>query len=145
MTRYFLGVDVGGTFTDVVVFDGRSIRGHKVPTSYPSRRAYIHLAAADQDGALLFESGRLATDVDGLVRPEVTDLTVQRDASTSLDEIALIEVPDGTSVARFSTFAAEVNADDLVWLFDGQITEAGPETASPAANTYGIEVCIVCG
>jgi len=39
--------------------------GHKVPTSYPSRRAYIHLAAADQDGTLLFESGRLESDANG--------------------------------------------------------------------------------
>jgi N-methylhydantoinase A len=28
-----VGVDVGGTFTDVVVFDGHAITGHKVPTT----------------------------------------------------------------------------------------------------------------
>ena len=28
-----VGVDVGGTFTDVVVFDGESIAGHKLPTT----------------------------------------------------------------------------------------------------------------
>ena len=39
--------------------------GHKVPTSYPSRRVYIHLAAADQDDVLLFESGGMATDANG--------------------------------------------------------------------------------
>jgi N-methylhydantoinase A len=28
-----IGIDVGGTFTDVVVFDGSGVSGHKVPTS----------------------------------------------------------------------------------------------------------------
>ena len=36
--------------------------GHKLPTSYPSRRAYLHLTVADQDGNTLVESGRLETD-----------------------------------------------------------------------------------
>ncbi len=33
--------------------------GHKLPTSYPSRRVYVHLTVADPAGATLFESGRL--------------------------------------------------------------------------------------
>lgn len=33
--------------------------GHKLPTSYPSRRVYIHLTVADAAGNRLFESGRL--------------------------------------------------------------------------------------
>ncbi len=36
--------------------------GHKLPTSYPSRRAYIHLRVSDQSGRVLFESGRLNPD-----------------------------------------------------------------------------------
>jgi PKD repeat protein len=39
--------------------------GHKLPTSFPSRRAYLHLTVADQNGEPVFESGRLATDETG--------------------------------------------------------------------------------
>jgi len=33
--------------------------GHKLPTSYPSRRIYVHLKVSDPAGTTLFESGRL--------------------------------------------------------------------------------------
>ena len=36
--------------------------GHKLPTSFPSRRAYLHLTVTDGVGNTLFESGRLNPD-----------------------------------------------------------------------------------
>ncbi len=33
--------------------------GHKLPTSYPSRRAFIHLLVSDDNGATVFESGKV--------------------------------------------------------------------------------------
>ena len=33
--------------------------GHKLPTAYPSRRAWLHFRASDPSGAVLFESGAL--------------------------------------------------------------------------------------
>jgi hypothetical protein len=42
---------------DVVV---RNLTGHKLPTGYPSRRAWLHVAVRDPGGAVLFESGALA-------------------------------------------------------------------------------------
>jgi PKD repeat protein len=59
--------------------------GHKVPTSYPSRRAYIHLAAADQDGFLLFESGRLATDANGKPTGAVIGVDADTDAGPAFE------------------------------------------------------------
>jgi cytochrome c551/c552 len=41
---------------DVVV---RNLTGHKFPTGYPSRRAWLHLVARDTHGNALFESGRM--------------------------------------------------------------------------------------
>jgi len=39
--------------------------GHKLPTSYPSRRAYIHFVVRDSGGNIIFESGK--TNADGSI------------------------------------------------------------------------------
>ena len=45
--------------------------GHKLPTAYPSRRAWLHIAVRDARGAVVFESGRL--EVDGRIRGNDND------------------------------------------------------------------------
>ena len=49
---------------DVVV---TNLTGHKLPTGYPSRRAWLHVTARDSSGRVLFESGRVNTNgsIDG--------------------------------------------------------------------------------
>ena len=39
-----------------------SSTGHKLPTAYPSRRAWLHLRISDASGRMLFESGALEAD-----------------------------------------------------------------------------------
>ena len=46
----------------VVDLEVANLTGHKLPTAYPSRRVWIHLAVHDANGSLLFESGAMRSD-----------------------------------------------------------------------------------
>jgi hypothetical protein len=40
----------------------RNLAGHKFPTAYPARRAWLHVTVSASEGRVLFESGALAPD-----------------------------------------------------------------------------------
>jgi hypothetical protein len=40
----------------------QNLSGHKLPTAYPSRRAWLHVKVTDEDGNVVFESGKLRAD-----------------------------------------------------------------------------------
>ncbi len=40
----------------------QNLTGHKLPTAFPSRRAWLHLTVKDRDGKTVFESGKLNDD-----------------------------------------------------------------------------------
>ncbi len=54
-----LGVENGILRVDVVV---TNTAGHKLPSAYPSRRAWIHLTVMDSAGNAVFESGAFRAD-----------------------------------------------------------------------------------
>ena len=55
------GVRRAGTRVEATV-SVRNLTGHKFPTAYPSRRAWLHVTLRDAAGRVLFESGAVAPD-----------------------------------------------------------------------------------
>lgn len=72
----------------------RNLTGHKLPTAYPSRRAWLHVIVRDRDGELVFESG--AIEASGLIRGNDNDA-------------------DG---ARFEPHHTEIRSPDQVQIFE---------------------------
>jgi hypothetical protein len=54
-----LTVTAGQLQADISV---QNLSGHKFPTAYPSRRAWLHVAVKDRDNHVVFESGALNAD-----------------------------------------------------------------------------------
>ncbi|MFH0954429.1 MAG: hypothetical protein V1873_08890 [Verrucomicrobiota bacterium] len=50
--------------------------GHKLPTAYPSRRAWLHFAVQDQNGRIVFESG--AVGANGAIKGNDNDADATR-------------------------------------------------------------------
>ena len=59
----------GGRLRAEIAIENRG--GHKLPTAYPSRRAWLHIAVRDAGGTIVFESGRL--EADGRIRGNDND------------------------------------------------------------------------
>ena len=60
--------DAGRVIADIVV---ENLGGHKLPTAYPSRRAWLHVVVRDGGGRVVFESG--APNADGSVQGNDND------------------------------------------------------------------------
>jgi hypothetical protein len=82
-----------GNRLDVEV-EVRNATGHKLPTGYPSRRAWLHLVVRDATGRLLFESG--AIERDGRISGNDNDADGSRyephyDTITGSDQVQIYE------------------------------------------------------
>ena len=91
--------------------------GHKLPTGFPSRRMWIHLAVHDPNGAPVFESG--APDADGGIGTDTARLAPGCMAPAkppAFDSSACYEphrdrIDDPGQVAIYETVLADTNDD----------------------------------
>ena len=72
----------------------QNLSGHKFPTAYPSRRAWLHVIVKDRTGAVVFESGAL--DSSGLIRGNDNDADATKyephyTEITSADQVQIYE------------------------------------------------------
>ena len=87
---------------DMAVVDGRldlsvkvtNLAGHKLPSAYPSRRAWVHLRVEDQGGRVVFESG--AVEPSGRIQGNDNDNDAARfephyDRITAADQVQIYE------------------------------------------------------
>jgi hypothetical protein len=68
--------------------------GHKTPTSYPSRRVWIHFKVTDSNGNVVFESGRINTDGSIVGANGDTDPTTyepHHETITAADQVQIYE------------------------------------------------------
>jgi nitrate/TMAO reductase-like tetraheme cytochrome c subunit len=93
----------GGVDFDVVVTNKA---GHKLPTAYPSRRAWLHVVIRDANGAVVFESG--APRADGAIAGNDNDEDGARfephyTRVTSADQVQIYESIMGNFAGRVTT------------------------------------------
>jgi hypothetical protein len=93
--------DLSGDALSLTVVVSNKV-GHKFPTGFPSRQAWIHLTVADGDGNVVFESG--APQADGSIvgndaDADETSLEPHYDVITTADQVqiyqAIMENTDG--------------------------------------------------
>ncbi len=101
---------------DVLLIDVSvaNLAGHKLPTAYPSRRAWIHFTVRDGSGKVVFESGRL--NADGSIEGNVNDA-------------------DGS---RFEPHHAEIRRAEDVQIYEGILADPKEQvtTVLLAASHY---------
>jgi hypothetical protein len=121
----------GGTLElDVVV---RNLTGHKFPTGYPSRRAWIHVTAMDRQGRIVFESGRISGS--GLVEGNASDAVAgtfepHYEQITSADQVQVYESIMGTPAGAPTTGLLQATQ----YLKDNRLLPRGFDKQTAAAE-----------
>jgi hypothetical protein len=99
----------------------QNLTGHKLPTGYPSRRAWLHVTVRDRDGALVFNSGDITPT--GLIRGNDNDADptrfephyteIRNDDQVQIYEPVMRE-PDGTITTGLLRASAYVKDNRLL-------------------------------
>jgi hypothetical protein len=125
----------GALALDVVV---KNLTGHKFPTGYPSRRAWLHVTLRDRNGRALFESGRLTEA--GLIEGNNSDATASTfephyEQITRADEVQIYESILGSPAGVPTTGLLQATQ----YLKDNRLLPRGFEkaTAAPEIRVFG--------
>jgi hypothetical protein len=100
--------DSGQLAIDVTV---RNLTGHKLPTAYPSRRAWLHVVIRNRDGGLVFESG--AIEASGSIRGN------DNDANALRFEPHYTEIRNGDEVQIYESIMRDANGAVTTGLLRG--------------------------
>ncbi|HMG87459.1 MAG TPA: hypothetical protein VK574_17125 [Terracidiphilus sp.] len=116
----------------------QNLTGHKFPTAYPSRRAWLHVTITDASGHVVFESGHLNDD--GSIAGNLNDA----DATRYSPHYATITAPDQVQIFEPILGDAQDHVTTALltathYLKDNRILPAGfdKQTASPDIAVHG--------
>jgi len=110
-----------------------NLTGHKLPTSFPSRRAWLHVTVTATDGRTIFESGKLNTD--GSIAGNLNDT----DPARYLPHFTIINSPNQVQIFEpiLGDAAGKVTTGLLTatqYLKDNRILPAGFDKATASAD-----------
>jgi hypothetical protein len=109
--------------------------GHKFPTGFPSRRAWIHLAVQDASGQTVFESGAVAPDGSIAGNDNDADQAAYETHYTVIDDVAQVQIYESImgdtegSVTTTLLRGAEYLKDNRLLPAGFDKNAAGPEIA----------------
>jgi hypothetical protein len=111
----------------------QNMTGHKLPTAYPSRRAWLHVTVSDASGHVVFESGKL--NADGSIAGNLNDTDATRYSPhhatiTSPDQVQIFEPILGDAQDHVTT--ALLTATH--YLKDNRVLPAGFDKKSAAPD-----------
>ena len=134
------GVGVGGERLEATV-TVRNLAGHKFPTAYPSRRAWLRFAVTDTWGQRVFESGAFSPD--GRVVGDDNDADGSRyephhTVITSSEEVQIYQAVMRDRAGAVTTGLMSAHG----WAKDNRILPDGfdPARADPRVRVAGIAV-----
>jgi hypothetical protein len=99
-----------GVSMDVLV---ENLTGHKLPTAYPSRRAWLHVVVRDSSGRAVFESGVL-----------------NRDGSIAGND-------NDADALRFEPYYREINSSEQVQIFEPILKDANGRVTTGLLSAIG--------
>lgn len=115
-----------------------NLTGHKLPTAFPSRRAWLHVTVTAADGHIVFESGKL--NPDGSIVGNANDADPTRYSPhytqiTKPDQVEIFEPILGDSQGQVTTGVLSATQ----YLKDNRILPAGfdKKTAPPDIAVHG--------
>ena len=126
-----MDIEESGYSEDTLAFEIRieNLAGHKFPSGYPARRAYIEFIATAENGDTLFHSGALQDDYEVAGHDE--DFEPHYDVIRAEDEVQIYELVIGSTTGDVTTVLLR-GAEPLK---DNRLTPRGFSMNHPAYDT----------